>query len=593
MMRQFKFSSNRMIFLCSALLLLTPCVALGQITNVTDDQSAPAPGTGHDYFKMLSETVNPANGSVSLRIGVPVPESRGITIPFSFAYDSNGVHHFIPVANQPGWLVWTSNNTFISQGGWSYSVPLVSQMYQTRTVPNPPYPPWNCNFYNDYTFQDPKGGRHALYLSYVLPTNPSRCTVLDLLSFSSANEDYFYATISNTSTVPPAVTLQDADGTVYNFSFAHAHSSIPYSGANGYSALPDTIEDRNGNMVGFTDSGNGAFTMQDTVGRSAVVSSGFGTSGNTVTVSGLSNPYTIDWETINLTGYNPGAKLLTTQDPNCPTAFPSLSGSETVISSIALPNGQSYQFSYDTTTGLLQKIIYPTGGYVRYVWAIQADWENASFSDTNGNAYACVYEYGVPVVSDRYVSFDGANEVLHQKFVYSVTWGGVTQAWTDKKTTVTTTDNSRIPAPSSTTVYDYSPFSVGYPPNDTGSLANVVPLENTITYNDWNTSGSGLLRTVTKEWWDQYLLGCDQETLGPSGPGSMALYYYRLTAWFSQMTEKDEYDFGTTCPTTLPSQAPTASLLRKTAITYATIGNTGIADRPSQIVTCNASPCLE
>ena len=134
MTRQLKFSSNQMVFLCSALLLLTPCVALGQITNVTDDQSAPAPGTGHDYFKMLSETVNPANGSVSLRIGVPVPESRGITIPFSFAYDSNGVHHFIPVANQPGWLVWTSNNTFISQGGWSYSVPLVSQMYQTRTV---------------------------------------------------------------------------------------------------------------------------------------------------------------------------------------------------------------------------------------------------------------------------------------------------------------------------------------------------------------------------------------------------------------------------------------------------------------------------
>ena len=195
--------------------------------------------------------------------------------------------------------------------------------------------------------------------------------------------------------------------------------------------------------MNFTDSGNGAFTMKDTVGRSAIVSSGFGTSGNTVTVSGLSNPYTIDWETINLTGYNPGAKLLTTGDSNCPSTFPSLSGSETVISSITLPNGESYQFSYDTATGLLQKVIYPTGGYVRYVWAVQADWQNAAFSDTNGDVCACQYEYGVPVVSYRYVSFDGTHEVLQQQFQYSVIWNGGSGGWTSKSTTVTTTDNSR------------------------------------------------------------------------------------------------------------------------------------------------------
>ncbi len=69
----------------------------------------------------------------------------------------------------------------------------------------------------------------------------------------------------------------------------------------------------------------------------------------------------------------------------------------------------------------------------------------------------------------------------------------------------------------------------------------------------------------------------------------MALYYYRPTAWFSQMTEKDEYDFGTTRPTTLPSQAPTTSLLRKTDITYATIGTAGIADRPASVVTYDGS----
>jgi hypothetical protein len=42
---------------------------------------------------MLSETVNPANGSLSLRIQIRMPKGRGITFPFGFAYDSNSVTH--------------------------------------------------------------------------------------------------------------------------------------------------------------------------------------------------------------------------------------------------------------------------------------------------------------------------------------------------------------------------------------------------------------------------------------------------------------------------------------------------------------------
>ncbi len=42
--------------------------AHGQITKVTNDQSTPIPGAGHNYIKLLSETVNPSNGSVSLSL---------------------------------------------------------------------------------------------------------------------------------------------------------------------------------------------------------------------------------------------------------------------------------------------------------------------------------------------------------------------------------------------------------------------------------------------------------------------------------------------------------------------------------------------
>jgi len=92
-----------------------------QINNVGDDTSTPIEGAGHNYIKMLSETVNPANGSLSIRIQDPTAKARGITLPFSFNYDSNGVNH-IGGAFQP---YPQSDLTSISQGGWPYELPLM------------------------------------------------------------------------------------------------------------------------------------------------------------------------------------------------------------------------------------------------------------------------------------------------------------------------------------------------------------------------------------------------------------------------------------------------------------------------------------
>lgn len=73
---------------CLFATLVFSAFAFGQITNVTNETSTPVPGSGHDYLKTLNETVNPANGSVSLRISVPIPKGRGLTLPFSFNYNS-------------------------------------------------------------------------------------------------------------------------------------------------------------------------------------------------------------------------------------------------------------------------------------------------------------------------------------------------------------------------------------------------------------------------------------------------------------------------------------------------------------------------
>src|SRR5882724_2970027 len=92
------------VFLVGVFVLLGTWVlpiplARAQIITVTNTTATPIPGTGHDYIKMLSETVSPASGSVSLRIEVPMPPGRKLTLPFAFVYNSSGVHY---PANIPG-----------------------------------------------------------------------------------------------------------------------------------------------------------------------------------------------------------------------------------------------------------------------------------------------------------------------------------------------------------------------------------------------------------------------------------------------------------------------------------------------------------
>jgi hypothetical protein len=189
----------RSTFLLFSLLTLTLCsapFASAQITNVTNDQSTPIPGAGHDYIKMLDETVNPANGSVSLRLHVPIPNGRGLSIPFAFAYDSNGVHHLAADGN--GGSFWISDSSFLSQGGWSYSAPLLS--FASLSVPYF-YGGGSCGFTSEFVFQDPAGGRHSLGLSSTDNQTGNPC---GLYPTTSAGDDLFRAaTVDGNAINPP------------------------------------------------------------------------------------------------------------------------------------------------------------------------------------------------------------------------------------------------------------------------------------------------------------------------------------------------------------------------------------------------------
>src|SRR5438874_7793061 len=142
-MSPFCLFRRTLIAACS--LSLIPNTAHSQITNVTSDQAAPVPGVGHNYIKMLNETVNPATGSVSIRISVPIAPGRGITVPFSFGYDSNVARH------KSGPASWTDNASYLGKGGWSYAVPYLNfQSHQITYNPGGGGAPVQCTYYVDF-----------------------------------------------------------------------------------------------------------------------------------------------------------------------------------------------------------------------------------------------------------------------------------------------------------------------------------------------------------------------------------------------------------------------------------------------------------
>ncbi len=546
----------RFLFFASFALLLAP-PAQCQILNVGDDTSTPIPGAGHDYIKLLSETVNPANGSVSIRIQTPTPKGRGISLPFSFAYDSNGAQHL--TSNGSGLSEWWDNSAYLSQGGWSYSMPMLSNV--KVPVPLQP-PPKECFYWMDYVFQDASGGRHSLGLAWVYGNGNNPCAGAENLPSQVLNggDDYYQAALSNASYQP--ATIADAAGTVYTFSSSGGQGHADPNNASLTSALPTSIEDRNGNQILVTDNGSGSFTVTDPLGRTLLSSSGFGVSGNTVAVSGLQSPYAITWETIS-PNFTINSWLMFNVEGACnPSLAPDEGTTINVIKSIELPNGQSYQFSYDPTYGMLNQITYPTGGYVHYTWGINPRSEAADFEDTKSKPNDCWYQHDAPAVTGRTVSFDGVHTALTQVFSYSTEWNSDLLYWNTKATTVTTTDN--ITGAVSATQYAYIPINAPAQPNDTRRFAAQIPLEQTTTYE--NSAGTAV-HTVTKAWYDQYLLKSQQTLLNDSSNNltNQTTYAYGAGA---QVTDKQEYDYGPGGPPSNP--------LRETVTNYQTFGDTAL-----------------
>jgi len=575
-------SQIRSVLVTGLILTMGP-VLFAQVPNETDTTATPAPGD-HNYVTSPVETVNPANGSVSVRIPVRIDPGRGLTVPFTIAYDSNGSFYVVPWGNGPEYRGATTATG--TQGGWSYTYPLLSFSGTTWQIPGSGDRMITCHGSYNYVFQDANGDRHNLGLS-VEPNVASPDGYDNCNNGPPGEEDGEYTTggegpILATTSIPggntgdfPPVYVDEPDGTGYYFSGGGP-------GTNTLTEFSPTISDRNGNTVSLSENGS-QVTYTDAIGRNVLTVSGLGGSPDNISAAGLSSSYQVYWTTASASFTDNMVNLEPGVEQNCPTAE---SASAAVVSQVVLPNGQSFYFSYDPTYGMLTKIVYPGGGYVRYVWGLNPQAEAGLFIfNVNGTPTAWTCRYDFPAITDRYVSYDGQTEVLHQHFSYSTQWTGNNITWNEKTTSVTTTDLTRTNA-SYTTSYTYSGLNSPWVPNcQSCNLTAQIPVENTIQYNDY---GGGWLQTVTKNWKNIRLVQSEQTMLNNS-TSSLKVFCY--TNW-EQQQEEDDYDLGTGNPSgtcaSVPSGTASGALLRKTVTNYASFSG-HIVDLPSSVVVSDGS----
>jgi RHS repeat-associated protein len=553
------------------LLFLFLANANGQSPAITGSTITPIPGVGRDYTNLMAETVDPASGSVSLRISLPVPLARGLAIPFAFTYNSNSV---ALQQGAPGSPAWNYSQSMFGVGPWSNTLPQLSAVIQGYSKPGTMD---TCYSSTGYTFQDSNGVAHPLGLSAYLVNpniniNPS-CGSTNWTNYFSGGDDYVQAIllgVSGTGSIlypsygagVGVVQVADASGTVYTFgnttnNYWDCSDQPAVSGPQIVNpiayALPSTIEDRNGNIITLSNpcASGSPLTISDTTGRTALT---FNTQNaypphvliNSVTVSGISNPYSVTRSSVSGTQVSVNATLVT-GDSSCHGVpawnnfnLSQNAGYANFVSAITLPNEKQYQFAYDPTYGLLSQITYPTGGYVKYVWEMNHQSASVAYANTTGQAYYCQYIYDKPALLHRYVSYDGSTIALQQDFSYSTTWSGT--SWATKQTTVTTHDLVR--GTSFQTIYTYSPVLSPTIPNSAPPGANFeywadrqLPVESTIVY---KSISGGTLKTVNKGWSDPYEMTCEVTTWD-NGQVSGTFY-----GWGPGhvITDKREYDFG-------------------------------------------------
>lgn len=575
-----RFAALAFFFILSLAIVILPLPCLAQVPDPVTMASAPIPGAGHHYIGTGGETVNPADGSFSFNLPFTPAAGRQLSIPFAVTYASpesfyvtNGEPGSIP---SPG-VWWGVTSKWMSSpfeiNGWGYELPSISGTTSLlQAFPNfcgstqqgTAYILANSNL----LFRGADNIQRGLSMGDVFEyfsvspcsgTQPNR----QVNTGQSIHGIAAAAPWATPSGAAP-VTVFDQSGTVYKF--RDGSTGMTY-GSVAWGLLAQSITDRNGNQI--TANGNG---YKDTMGRNVISWTGIGNDGDQLTVAGLGGNVKLHWAPVNAS-FTLSGTFASGSDSSCHFATSSVTLNE--VSEIDLPNGRTYLFSYaGNPYGRVSKITFPDGGYVRYRWGLNPQSQGRALTgylsgDMSNGTIQCIFKYDVPAIRERWVSYDGQTEPLHQSFDYGtqgLTVSGSGVSWTSKTTTVTATDS--ISGQTTVTTYTYGPTA--HDPTGFGNNSQIppVPVETSVKYAD----GSGTVaKTINKTWASSHALSVEQTVL-ETGQNTTTVRCYDGSEQVTDLYEFGLYpDEGTG---SLPSCAipgslsPVGPLLRHTITAY-------------------------
>jgi len=383
----------------------------------------------------------------------------------------------------------------------------------------------------------------------IYPASASFCYTLGGTVTGTGGHGWGAGTAVDSSGFVQSLTAVDPSGTTYQFPGGFGVRACQNC-LFGWGLLAQTITDRNGNQISLKNSQVNASTVVygpnayvDTMGRQLLSWTGIGNNGDTIGIAGLGS-IILHWGTATATFPESGYAAPPASGGTC-TMTPGGTPPRQIpfLTEIDLPNGTKYTFTPDSTYGRIGRINFPGGGYVRYVWGLNPS-SAVSLVTTPPGAPSndfCDIVVDTPAITDRYVSYDGTTEVLHQQFHYAPTqWtaavtGYYNYWWTSKSTTVTTTD--MLTGLSTVVQYTYAPKDADMGSNDIGRWGPLlaVPVEQAVLYQD----GVGhTLKTVNKTWLDPFAM-IGEQTILDNGKGTTRLYCYS-----SQEQVTDIYEYG-------------------------------------------------
>jgi YD repeat-containing protein len=476
------------------------------------------------------DIINLANLNSHIAIPVLHKAGRGTTFTYDLSYDSS-VWYPVGSSGNQNWqpvINWSWRAiTEITTGYVSYSTG------QIKCYDSPPGFYW-VTTYSHFAYHDPFGVVH--YFS--TPT---------LASCSGFSES-------------ATVTATDSSG--YNAYFDASPGAIVYSSVGTTFNPPlqqgtgiGSFTDRNGNKINVDGSGH----FYDTLSGTAPVLTVAGTAPSNTSFSytapsGATASYTMSYRTYT---------VKTSFGCNGVAEYGPINNS--LVDRITLPDGSFYQFNYEPTPGFagdvtarLASVTVPTGGTITYTYTSGSSGnitcadgsasgltrqtpDTWKYTRTAEPAAAYVTKQTDPQNNDTLIQFQGIYET--QRDIYQVA------------------------APT------FSTFPIPESTLQTGNLLREVQTcYNTSTTACTNTA---IALPITQRTTTTQLSGAASWA---NAQTSQHIYKYSSTG---SLTEQDDYDYGI---------GTVGALLKKTAITYATLTN--ITSFPQQVTLTNGSSTI-